>query len=43
MGAKQVSISMLVDLAIRMVALKADSCGAWESFALVMFESVNVT
>lgn len=43
MWAKQVSISMLMDLAKRMVSLKAGSCRARESFALVVFESVNVT
>lgn len=42
-GAGQVSVSMLINPAIRMVALKTDSCRVWESFALVVFESVNVT
>jgi len=34
---------MFVDLAMRMVALKADAYGAWKLFALVVVDSESVT
>lgn len=42
-GAGQVSISTSINPAIRMAALKTDSCRVWGSFALAVFERVNVT